>query len=46
MQKYQVAIKIAINRINATKETANAFRKKYKHSLGVRKRQKLKLELK
>ena len=46
MQEYQVAIKIAVDRINATKETANAFKQKYKHFLRVKKRQKLKLELK
>ena len=44
MQEYQVAIKIAINWINVAKEIANAFKKKYKHSLKVRKRQKPELK--
>jgi len=46
MQEYQVAIKIAINWINVAKEIANAFKKKYKHFLRVRKRRKPELELK
>jgi hypothetical protein len=37
-------MKIIVDRINAAKETANAFRKKYKYSLGVGKRRKLELE--
>jgi hypothetical protein len=37
-------MKIAVDRINAAKEIADAFKKKYKHSLGVGKRRKPELE--
>ena len=35
MQEHQATMKITVNRMNATEETADAFRKKYEHSLGV-----------
>jgi hypothetical protein len=40
VQEHQAAMKIAVDRMNAAEETADAFRKKYEHSLGVGKRRK------